>query len=100
MSGPAPATLRSHPPLVVLNGATSFLADGQGDAWVTHDDGVTWASAAIPNHSTVYTADFLTFADAQHGWAYTWGGGVWATSDGGASWVPQTIIGPAHAPIV
>jgi photosystem II stability/assembly factor-like uncharacterized protein len=91
--GVGPGDVEVPSALLVLSDATAFLANGQGDAWVTHDDGVTWASAAIPNHATNYTADFLTFADAQHGWAYAFGGGVWVTSDGGANWISQPIFG-------
>jgi hypothetical protein len=93
--GTGPGNVADPSDLLVLNDTTAFLVNGIGDAWVTHDDGGTWASATIPNPSKVYTADFLTFADAQHGWAYAWDGGVWMTSDGGATWISQPILGAA-----
>ena len=38
----------------------------------------------------------MAFVDAQRGWAAGWNGTILATSDGGASWVPQTSNTSEH----
>lgn len=81
--------------LVVINDTTSFLANAEGDALVTHDDGVTWFPTAIP--ASQYFggggAVDLAFPGALHGWAFA-PAGVWNTTDGGVHWHLQPIIGP------
>jgi hypothetical protein len=80
--------------LVVINDTTSFLANAEGDALVTHDDGVTWFPTAIP--ASQYFggggAVDLAFSGALHGWAFA-PAGVWNTTDGGVHWHLQPIIG-------
>ena len=81
--------------LVVIDTTTTFLANAQGDALVTQNDGVTWVPTAIPadQYFGGGGAVSLVFPDALHGWAFA-PAGVWATGDGGVSWHLQPIIGP------
>jgi hypothetical protein len=81
--------------LAVINGNTAWMANDREDDLVTHDDGVTWTRAALPQD--VFGggggAGGVTFADALHGWTFATAG-LWVTSDGGVHWRYQPIIGP------
>jgi hypothetical protein len=81
--------------LVVLSNSTAWMANEREDNLVTHDDGVTWTHAALPQNyfGGAGGAEGVTFADALHGWTFV-SAGVWATSDGGDHWRYQPIIGP------
>jgi photosystem II stability/assembly factor-like uncharacterized protein len=55
----------------------------------TTDGGVTWRRIFL-NTTEVNTRFVrLLFADAQHGWVFGETGVLFATSDGGAHWIPQ-----------
>lgn len=80
--------------LVVVSDKTAWLANDREDNLVTHDDGVTWTHAALPQNyfGGGGGAEGLTFGDPQHGWTFV-SAGVWATTDGGVHWQYQSIIG-------
>ena len=40
-----------------------------------------------------FATEGVTFTDPQHGWTFT-SAGLWVTTDGGAVWKRQSIIGP------
>jgi photosystem II stability/assembly factor-like uncharacterized protein len=67
--------------------------DGAGGGEVgqvrkTVDGGVTWTQVFSVTNADVRGLDFV---DAQHGWIGGGFGRVWATTNGGASWSPQTL---------
>jgi photosystem II stability/assembly factor-like uncharacterized protein len=70
------------------------MANDREDNLVSHDDGVTWTHAALPQDyfGGAGGAEGLTFGDPQHGWTFVTAG-LWATTDGGAHWHYQSIIG-------
>ncbi len=80
--------------LVVLSNSTAWMANDREDNLVTHDDGVSWTHAALPQDyfGGAGGAEGLVFADGLHGWTFT-SAGMWATSDG-VNWRYQPIIGP------
>jgi len=52
---------------------------------------VTWTAPSLPYGNAGGAG--MVFADPLHGWTHG-PGGLWATSDGGAGWECQPIIGP------
>jgi hypothetical protein len=81
--------------LAVLNNGTVWMANDRDDDLVTHDDGVNWSRASLPidYFGGGAGAEGVTFTDPQHGWTFT-SAGLWVTTDGGAVWKRQSIIGP------
>ncbi len=67
--------------------------------YVTHDGGATWTPTTPPFATPLTSSsDILqeyqtsSFADVNHGWVVTYGGTLYATSDGGRHWT--TIRSP------
>jgi hypothetical protein len=85
--------------LAVVSNAIAWMANDREDDLVSHNGGVTWTHASLPsgNFGGGGGATAVVFADALHGWTFT-SAGVWATSDGGARWAYQPIIGPVPSP--
>jgi hypothetical protein len=81
--------------LAVVSNAIAWMANDREDDLVTHNGGVTWTHASLPSgdFGGAGGATAVVFADTLHGWTFT-GAGMWATSDGGAHWAYQPIIGP------
>jgi photosystem II stability/assembly factor-like uncharacterized protein len=81
--------------LAVVSDTTAWMANDRGPVLVTHDDGVTWTAASLPDaqFGGAGGAEGITFPDAAHGWTFV-PSGVWATGDGGAHWAHQPILGP------
>jgi photosystem II stability/assembly factor-like uncharacterized protein len=82
--------------LALLSSTTAWMLNDREDDLVTHDDGVAWAPAALPQSAAWNNAgggEGLTFANALDGWTFN-SAGLWATTDGGADWHYQPIIGP------
>jgi hypothetical protein len=82
--------------LALLSSTTAWMVNDREDDLVTHDDGVTWAPAPLPQSAAWNNAgggEGLTFANALDGWTFN-SAGLWATTDGGAGWQAQPIIGP------
>lgn len=82
--------------LALVSSATAWMLNDRGDDLVTHDDGATWTPAALPQSAAWSNAgggEGLSFANAQDGWTFN-SAGLWATTDGGADWRYQPIIGP------
>jgi hypothetical protein len=81
--------------LAVISDNTAWMANDRGDDLVTHDNGVTWTLAALPQDifGGGGGAGGVTFADTLHGWTFATAG-LWATNDGGVHWEYQPIIGP------
>ncbi len=82
--------------LAVPGGGAAWMVNDREDDLVSHDDGVTWSPAALPasaGWSNAGGGEGLTFADALHGWTFN-AAGLWATTDGGAGWRYQPIVGP------
>ena len=71
------------------------MANDRDDDLVTHDDGVHWSRASLPvdYFGGGDGAEGVTFADPLHGWTFT-SAGLWVTTDGGAVWKRQSVIGP------
>jgi hypothetical protein len=80
--------------LAAVDDRTTWMANLREDDLVTHDDGVSWTPAALPNgpFSSAGGAEGVTFVDALHGWTYS-SAGLWATVDGGVHWTQQAVIG-------
>jgi photosystem II stability/assembly factor-like uncharacterized protein len=83
--------------LAVLSGSRAWMINYLGPPLVTDDGGVTWTEAPLPAElATVWQAGVeldVTFADPLDGWTFN-SAGLWATTDGGAGWQYQPIIGP------
>ena len=82
-----------------MSGSMRFSADGRrgviwhtnGSVYRTVDGGDHWSIAQIPEGFFVYS---MTFLDPDHGWAVLYPSyraplTVYATSDGGQTWVPR-----------
>ena len=54
----------------------------------TTDGGATWTKVAVV-HGQDKDIEDVSFFDAEHGWAVGNAGTIWATTDGGATWVAQ-----------
>ena len=73
-----------------------------GGLYRTEDGGASWSVGQIPANGV--PVEDVDFPDATHGWAVggaPWSAGglgtvVWATSDGGDSWRPQTHTGSEY----
>jgi hypothetical protein len=80
--------------LIVVDQTTAWMWQGREDDLVTHDDGRTWAHAALPQNyfGGGGGAEGLTFTDPLHGWTFT-SAGMWHTTDGGVHWQYQPVIG-------
>jgi hypothetical protein len=81
---------------VLVSSTTAWMVNDREDDLVTHDDGVTWAPGALPAEAGWNEGgggEGLVFADALDGWTFN-SAGLWATTDGGADWNYQPIIGP------
>ena len=69
-----------------------------GDVKKTTDGGQTWVSQFNVGGSCCYVKA-ISFADAQNGWFVGWGG-IYPTTNGGATWAPQTAPGaPVNQPL-
>lgn len=79
--------------LAVLSDNVAWMGNDRGDDLVTRDGGRTWTHAALPPNDFADGTGGITFADPQHGWTFA-GAGLWATSDGGAHWRYEPVIGP------
>lgn len=55
----------------------------------TNDGGVTWRRAFLNTTDVNTRFTRMLFTDAEHGWVFGESGVLFATSDGGAHWVPQ-----------
>jgi photosystem II stability/assembly factor-like uncharacterized protein len=55
----------------------------------TNDGGVTWRRVFLNTADVNVRFARMLFIDAQHGWVFGETGVVFATSDGGAHWIPQ-----------
>ena len=86
--------------LTVVDADTAFAAPGQPSAMIyaTHDGGVTWSPSVVAagvlygppslSFSTATTGRATFFTQADGSLAQPGSLGVYATSDGGSSWVP------------
>ena len=86
--------------LDAISSSSAWMLNDRGYPLVTNDGGVTWSEALLP---AVLTTDSeaggdldVTFANALDGWVCG-SAGLWATTDGGADWQYQPIIGPVPA---
>ena len=62
-----------------------------GESYVVRTtNGVDWNLVDVIGGSYLFNCDFV---DLQNGWATGMSGVVWHTSDGGATWMPQTLPG-------
>ena len=64
----------------------------------TSDGGISWKHQSSGTNGNLYTVQFV---DANHGWTASpspWAPGIWATTDGGATWKPQLVAGSNNAP--
>lgn len=86
--------------LAVLSGSRAWMINYLGPPLITDDGGVTWTQASLPEElTTVWQGGGevdVAFADSTHGWVFG-SAGLWATTDGGADWQYQPIIGPVPA---
>ena len=55
----------------------------------TNDGGVTWQPLFLNTTDVNTRFARLVFTDAQHGWVFGETGALFATTDGGAHWIPQ-----------
>ena len=68
-----------------LNSSTGWIA---GSAiYKTTNGGTTWTRQYLGNEMSS-----IAFADAQNGWAVGYAGTVLHTTDGGQTWIPQSIV--------
>jgi len=83
--------------LAVISSSTAWMINDNEYPLVTRNGGVTWTAAPLPPAlTTVWQGGGVldvTFADLMDGWIAS-ELGLWATSDGGAAWEYQPIIGP------
>lgn len=96
---PATAILKS---VSFVDAATGWAVGDAGTVLTTSNGGSTWTRQAI---ATTDLVDSVAFVDTQHGWLTTlrethhdfvgdaddWDAGVWHTTDGGSTWVQQTV---------
>jgi len=57
--------------------------------WRSGDGGHSWSRTHAAKPSGFHGLAGIDFLDGLRGWAFTWGGGVYRTRDGGVTWVSR-----------
>ena len=72
----------------------AWLSMAREDLFQTSDNAVSWAPSTVPTHffGGGGGAEQVSFADPQHGWAFS-PRGMYRTVDGGNQWLPVEILG-------
>lgn len=91
----------SKPNCPACGGSVDFLDARRGfelspsGLYRSADGGVTWRRVSVPQFRGT-----IVFADARHGWGWTWGGRVYRTGDGGRHWQRVDFAAKAAQPVV